>query len=125
MLIIQISEPLLKNIDEEISLVIYMNMEIWIPNVGDDSFHFKCEDGQEHNEYAVAVMIGGRTGGHFPKNLNNIFNLFPALPNCAIKCNVTGNRINREARYRPEIPVQCVWTGKSCGLGRERCKKSY
>ena len=86
---------------------------------------FKCEDGQEHNEYAVAVMIGGRTAGHFPKNLNNIFNLFLALPNGAIKCNVTGNRINREARDRPEIPVQYFWTRKSCGLGRERCKKSY
>ena len=35
-------------------------MEIWTSKVGDDSLYLKCEDGNEHNKYAVAVMIGGR-----------------------------------------------------------------
>ena len=35
-------------------------MEIWTLKVGDDSLYLKCEDGNEHNKYAVAVMIGGR-----------------------------------------------------------------
>ena len=61
MSIIQISELLLKNIDEEISLVIqkekqfsfdsfirgyHAYMEIWTPKVGDDSLYLKCEDGK-------------------------------------------------------------------------------
>ena len=73
---IQISELLLKNIDEEISLIIqkekqfsfdsfirgyHLYMEIWTLKVGDQSLYLKCEDGNEHNKYAVAVIIGGRT----------------------------------------------------------------
>ena len=81
-------------------------MEIWTPNVGDDSLYLKCEDGNEHDKYAVALMIGGRTGGHVSKNLSKIFNLFLTLPNCAIKWKVTGKRINCGAGYVLEIPVQ-------------------
>ena len=53
----------------------------------------------------VPVIIGGRTGGHVPKNLSKIFYLFLTLPNCSIKCKVTEKRINRGARYGLEIPV--------------------
>ena len=95
MLIIQISELLLKNIEEEISLVIQKEKQF--------SLHLKCKDGNEHNKYAVAVMIGGRTGEHVPKNLSKIFNLFLTLPKCAIKCKVTRKRINRGAGYGLEI----------------------
>ena len=81
MSIIQMSELLLQNIDEEISLVIpkekqfsndsfirgyHAYMEIWTPIVRGDSLYLKCEDCNKHNKYAVDVMIGGRTGGHVP-----------------------------------------------------------
>ena len=61
--------------------------------------YLKCEDGNKHDKYAVAVMTGGRTGGHVPKSLSKSF--------------------------RNSGPVQFFWTGKSCGLGGEMCKKSY
>ena len=81
-------------------------MEIQTPNVRDDSLHLKCEDGNEHDKYAAALMIGGRTGGHVPKNLSKIFNLLLTLPNCTIKWKVTGKCINRGAGYVLEIAVQ-------------------
>ena len=43
-------------------------IEIWTPKVRDDSLCLKCEDGNEHSNYAMAVMIRGRTGEHAPKN---------------------------------------------------------
>ena len=109
MSIIQISELLLKNIDKEISLVIrkekqfsfdsfiqgcHAYVEIWTPKVGDESLYLICKYSNEHNKYVVAVMIGGRTGGHVPKNLSKILNFFLTLLNCAIKGTVAGKRIN-------------------------------
>ena len=70
----------MKNINEEISLVnqsekqssfdpfirgYHAYLEIWASNGGDDSSLLKCENGKEHNKYAVTVIVGGRTGGHF------------------------------------------------------------
>ena len=72
-------------------------MEIWTPQVGDDSLYLKCEDENKHGKYAVAVMIRGKTDGHIPKNLSRTFNLFQTLPNCVIKCIVVGSKINQEA----------------------------
>ena len=87
MSIIQVSELLLKNINEEISLVIqkenqfkfdslirgcHAYIEIWTTKVGDDSLYLKFEDGDERNKYAVAVMIEGRTVECVPKNLSEI-----------------------------------------------------
>ena len=86
-------------------------MEIWTRKVGDDSLYLKCEDGNEHKKYAVTIMIGGRNGGHVLKNLSKIFNIFLTLLNCAIKYKVTGKRINREAGYGLEIPIQCNFFG--------------
>ena len=59
-----------------------------------DSLYLNCEDGKEHNKNAVAVVIGRNTGGFVPKNLSKSFNLFLILPNCVIKCKVTGKYIN-------------------------------
>ena len=70
---------------------------------GDDSLYLICEDGKEHNRYAVVVMIGGPNGRHVQKKLR-IFNLFFALPNFTIKCNVTGKQINLGAGYGLKIP---------------------
>ena len=48
---------------------------------------------------------------HVPKNLSKGFNLFLTLPNCDIKCKVTGKRINRGVRYGLVRygPVQFFW----------------
>ena len=78
MSIIQISELLLKNIDGEFPFDSFSRrycayMKIWTPKVGDNNLYLKC---YEHNKYVAAVMIGGRTGGHVPKNLSKISNLF-------------------------------------------------
>ena len=70
---------------------------------GDDSLYLKCEDGKEHNRYAVVVMIGGPNGRHVQKKLR-IFNLFFALPNFTIKCKVTGKQIDLGAGYGLKIP---------------------
>ena len=56
-------------------------------------------------------MTGGRTGGHVPKNLSKIFNIFLTLPNGSIKWKVTGKRLNRGAGYGLEIPVQYNFFG--------------
>ena len=80
-------------------------MEIWIPK---PSLFLKCEDGNEHSKYAVAVMVGGQTGGHVPKSLNKLLKTFLTSPNCVIKCKVVGNR---GGRYGLEIPVQYKYFG--------------
>ena len=86
-------------------------MEIWIPK---RSLYLKCENGNEHGKYAVAVMVGGQTGEHVPKSLSKTLKLFLTL----LKC-------RSWIRTRNPGPVQVFWTGKSCRLGREKCKKNY
>ena len=59
-------------------------MEIRTPKIEDDNLYLKCWNGSEHDKYAVAVavMIGGQTGTHIPKNFSEIlklFSLFQAL----------------------------------------------
>ena len=61
--------------------------------------YLKCEDGNEHNKYSKDVMIGERASANVPKNLSKTFDLFLPLPNSAIKCKVTGKRINGAAGY--------------------------
>ena len=58
------------------------------------------EDGNEYNKKAVVVIIDGKTGGHIPK-----------FPNCAIKCNVFGKRVNHGAGYGLEINVSFKFIG--------------
>ena len=64
--------------------------EMQTPKVGYDTLYLKCEDGNEHDKYAVPIMKWGSTGGHVPNNLNKVFNLFLSLPKCTIKYKVTG-----------------------------------
>ena len=70
-----------------------------------------------------------RTGGHVLKKLSKTFNFFFTPPNCVVKCKVIGNWKTYQSKSskwtRNSSPVQCFWTGKSCGLGGEMCKKSY
>ena len=78
-----ISEILLKNIDEKINTIVekdhhfsidffvrgyHAYMDVWTPNIGDGNLHLEPEDGNEYDKNAVAVIIGGKTGGHISKN---------------------------------------------------------
>ena len=53
------------------------------------------------------------------------FNL--VLPNCAIKCKITGKRINWDTAYRPETPVEYNFFGmeKTVDWAEKGVKKSY
>ena len=80
-------------------------MDGWTPNIGDKDLYLEPEDGNEYDKNAMAVIIDGETGGHIPKNLSKTFERFLTLPNCVIKCTVTGKRVNHGAAYGLEIPV--------------------
>ena len=49
------------------------------PKSGDDSLYLTCEDGSKHNKHAVAVIIGGSTGGNVTKTLSKTVSLFLTL----------------------------------------------
>ena len=115
-----IQKMLLKNIDQEIELILikqkqydldsfvrgyHAYMDIWKPKAGDDNFCLKSENENQHDKFAVAIVLEERILGHVPKNLSKIFHQFMKIPNCTIGCKVTGKRVNRGAGYGLEIPV--------------------
>ena len=66
-------------------------MDIWTPKVGDENFCLKSENENEHNKFAIAIVLGKRRVGHVPKNLSKLFHQFMKIPNCTIGSKVTGN----------------------------------
>ena len=86
-------------------------MDIWTPNVGDGNLYLEPEDENEYDKNDVAVLINGITFGYIPKNLSKTFKRFLTLPNCTIKCTVTGKRVNHGAGYGLEIPVNSKFLG--------------
>ena len=81
-------------------------MDVWTPKVRDENFCLKSENENQHDKFAVAIVLEERIVGHVPKNLSKIFHQFMKIPNCTIGCKVTGKRVNRGAGYGLEIPVQ-------------------
>ena len=79
---------------------------IWIPNVCDKNFCLKSETENQHDKFAIAIVLEEQILGHIPKNLSKIFHQFMKIPNYTIGCKVTGKRVNREAGYGIEISVQ-------------------
>ena len=69
-------------------------MDIWISKVRDENFCLKSENENEHDKFAVAIVLEERIVGHFPKNLSKIFHQFMKIPNCTIRCKVTGKCVN-------------------------------
>ena len=121
-----IQKMFLKNIDEEIELILikqkqydldsfvrgyHVYMDIWTPKVGDENFCLKSENENQHEKFAVAIVLEERIVGHVPKNLSKIFHQFMKIPNCTIGCKVTGKCVSRGAGYGLEIPVQCRFIG--------------
>ena len=86
-------------------------MDIWKPKVGDENFCLKSENENQHDKFAVAIVLEERIVGHVPKHLSKIFHQFVKIPNCIIGCKVTGKRVNRGAGCGVEIPVQYRFIG--------------
>ena len=112
---------LLKNIDQEIELILtkqrqydlnsfvrglYAYMDIWTPKVGGENFCLNPENENQHDKFAVAIVLEERIVGHVPEKLSKIFHQFMKVPDCAIGSKVTGKRVNRETGCGLEISVQ-------------------
>ena len=117
---------LVKSIDQEIKLILIKqkqydldffvrvhnaNMDLWTPKVGDENFCLKSENENQHDKFAVDIVLEERIVGHVPKTLRKIFHQFMKIPNCMIGCKVTGNRVNWGAGYTLEIHVQYRFIG--------------
>ena len=85
-------------------------MDIWTPKVGNENFCLKSENENQHDKFAIAIVLEERIVRHVPKNLSKIFHQFMKIPKCTIGCKVTGKRVNRGAGYGLEIPVQYRFT---------------
>ena len=116
-----IQKMLLKNIYQEIELIhikqkqydldsffrgYHAYMDMWKPK-----FLFEVRNKNQHDTFAVAIVLEEQIVGHIPKNLRKIFHQFMKIPNCNIGCKVTGKRANRGAGYGLEIPVQYRFIG--------------
>ena len=86
--------------------------------------HFS-ENENQHDKFAVAIVLEERIVGHVPKNLSKIFHQFMKIPNCTIGCIVIGKRVNRGAGYGLEIPVQYRFIGaeKAVQWAKKNIKK--
>ena len=82
-------------------------MDIWTPKIWDRDFFFKSENENQHGKFAVAILLEDEIVRDVSKNLGKIFHHFMKITNCTIRRRVTGKRVNREAGYGFEIPVQC------------------
>ena len=54
-------------------------MDIWIPKVCDKNFCLKSENENQHEKFAVAIVLEEQIVGHVPKNLSKIFHQFMIL----------------------------------------------
>ena len=79
-------------------------MDIWKPKVGDENFCLKSQNENQHDKFAVVVVLEGGIVGDVPKNLSKI-------PNCTMGCKVGEKLLNRGAGYGLEIPVQYRFIG--------------
>ena len=137
-----IQNMLLKNIDQEIESILikqkqydldsfvrgyHAYMDIWKPKVGDEKFFLKSVNENQHEKFAVAIVLKERIVWHVPKNLSKIFHQFKKIPYCTIGCKVTGKRVNRGAGYGFEIPVQYRFIGakKAVKWAEKNIKKVF
>ena len=117
---------LLKNIDQEVELILtkqrqydlnsfvrgfHAYMDIWTPKVGGENFCLNPENENQHDKFAVAIVLEERIFGYVPEKLSKIFHQFMKVPDCAIGSKVTGKRVNRETGCGLEISVQYRFIG--------------
>ena len=77
----------------------------------DENFCLKSENENQHDKFAVAVVLEEQIVRHAPKNLSKIFHQFMKIPYCTMGCKVTGKYVNRGAGYGLKIPVQYRFIG--------------
>ena len=80
-----IQKMLLKIIDQEIELILikqkqydldsfvrgyHAYMDIWTPKVGDENFCLKSENENQHDKFAVDIVLEERIVGHVPLAIN-------------------------------------------------------
>ena len=101
--------------------------DIWTPKVGDENFCFKSESENQHDKFAVAILLEENVVGHVPINLSKIFHQFLKISNCTIGCKVTGKRVSLGAGYGLEIPVQYIFVGaeKAAEWAEKHLKKVF
>ena len=76
-----IQKMLLKNIDREIELILinqhnldsfvrgyHAYLYIWIPKYADENFCLKSENENQHDKFAVAIVLEEQIVGHVPKS---------------------------------------------------------
>ena len=100
-------------------------MDIWKPKEGDEIFCLKSENENQHDKFAVAIVLEERIVGYVPKNLSKIFHPFMKIPNCIIGCKVTGKRVNRGAGYGFEISVEYRFIGVEKGVAWAEKNKTF
>ena len=130
-----IQKMLLKDFDQEIELILikqkqydldffvrgyHAYMDIWTPKVSDENVCLKSENENQHDKFAVAIVLEERIVEHVPENLSKIFHQFMKIPNCTIRCKVTGKHVNLGAGYGFEIPVQYRFIGAEKQLNRQK-----
>ena len=115
-----------QNTDQEIELVLIKQiqydlnsflrsyqvyMDTWAPKCGNENFCLKVENENQHEKFAVALVLEERIKGYVPKNMSKIFHQLMKIPNCTIGYKVTGKRVNHGAGYGLEITVQYRFIG--------------
>ena len=81
------------------------NINIWVPMIGDDSLVCRRENENENDPHAVAILWGNNIVGHVPQNISDFFLRFLMLPRTSICPQISGSRVNRDAGYGLEVPV--------------------
>ena len=80
---------------------------VWTPAIG-EVLPAQVEEGNSHDQYAVAVSKGSFVVGHVPKELSRTFFFFPRHGG-VIETRVTGHRRHGN---RLEVPCTYVCSGK-------------
>ena len=79
----------------------------WTPTIG-ELLPLSVEGGNEHDNYAVAVLKNGDTVGHAPRELSRIFYFFLSHDG-TIEAEVAGHR---KFGHGLEVPCWYTLTGK-------------
>ena len=83
------------------------------------------ESENQHDKFAIVIVLKERIVVHVPKNLNKIFHQVMEISNCTILCQVTGKRVNHGASYGFETPVQYRFIGAEKAMGMETGRKEH
>ena len=81
-------------------------IDVWTPSIG-ETLLLRREPDNLKDMSAVAVVNDGEVVGHIPYNMSNIVSQFLRRDYNKAFAEVTGDKVNRGARYGLEIP--CIY----------------